>query len=133
MVCHLLWRHKKLKILSLCLLMILWCIVYLYHVMQNHFYPNRLLNARTTCVTCVANGSFSGFRAKIYRMCKMVNKKSSPTFLRVHEVDFGSMVPIDNDKPKTFCASQIRFMIILTIVHWFLFNNIVLSLFQLKC
>ena len=22
-------------------------------------------------------------------------------------VDFGSMVPIDNDKPKTFCASQI--------------------------
>jgi hypothetical protein len=37
----------------------------------------------------------------------MVNKKSSPTLLRVHEVDFGSKVPIDNDKPKTFCASQI--------------------------
>ena len=37
----------------------------------------------------------------------MVNKKSSPTLLRVHEVDFGSKVPIDDDKLKTFCGSRI--------------------------
>ena len=37
----------------------------------------------------------------------MVNKKSSPTLLRVHEVDFGSMVHIDDDKQKTFCAYRI--------------------------
>ena len=62
------------------------------------FYPNRLLNARTTCVTCVPNGSFWGPIAKNIDFTK---------WPRVHEVDFESKVPIDDDKPRTFCASQI--------------------------
>ena len=57
-----------------------------------------------TCLTYVSNGSFWGIRDIDFAKFRI---KSCSTRLRVQEVDFGSMFPIVNNKPKSFCTFQI--------------------------
>ena len=48
------------------------------------------------------------FRVSELKIPNLQNgQKGFPTLLRVHEVDFGSTVPINDDKPNIFCASLI--------------------------
>ena len=44
---------------------------------------------------------FGGLRGENTDFTKLRIKKNCPTFTRVHEVDFGSRVPIFDDKTKS--------------------------------